>query len=269
MQLSDPNSMNASVQGRSGSRQDQPNPRLSEKTVKITRGTNYSCRVTLVDRDSMASDLLALALDSDDRYEATAANASQVMRSVMAGGVDLVIMGATLSANSGDGLCLAESLHCAQPEIKMIILIDDAQSATVMDAFRTGARGVFCRRQPMADFLDCVERVRMGFIWVGRQETDFIVEAFKALPKPRLVSTNDLPMLTLRELQVVQLAARAKSNRSIATELRLSEHTVKNYLFRAFAKIGVSNRVELLFRLTSGSISNGATTVENNVTDLS
>jgi DNA-binding NarL/FixJ family response regulator len=48
----------------------------------------------------------------------------------------------------------------------------------------------------------------------------------------------------------VQCAAKGKTNRAIASDLQLSEHTVKNYLFRAFEKLGVSNRVELLFYLT-------------------
>ena len=56
--------------------------------------------------------------------------------------------------------------------------------------------------------------------------------------------------LTMRELQVVKCAARGKTNKVIACELGLSEHTVKNYLFRAFEKLEVSNRVELLFYLT-------------------
>ena len=51
-------------------------------------------------------------------------------------------------------------------------------------------------------------------------------------------------------MQVVQYAAKGKTNRTIANELGLSEHTVKNYLFRAFEKLGVSSRVELLFYLT-------------------
>jgi DNA-binding NarL/FixJ family response regulator len=48
----------------------------------------------------------------------------------------------------------------------------------------------------------------------------------------------------------VQCAAKGKTNKAIASELGLSEHTVKNYLFRAFDKLGVSSRVELLFYLT-------------------
>ena len=62
----------------------------------------------------------------------------------------------------------------------------------------------------------------------------------------------------MRELQVVKCAARGKTNKVIARELGLSEHTVKNYLFRAFEKLGVSNRVELLFYLTQRGHNLGA-----------
>src|ERR1035438_3199397 len=66
----------------------------------------------------------------------------------------------------------------------------------------------------------------------------------------RAVAGESSP-LTLRELEVVKCAAKGKTNKVIAGELGLSEHTVKNYLFRAFEKLGVSNRVELFFSLTS------------------
>jgi two-component system, NarL family, nitrate/nitrite response regulator NarL len=56
-------------------------------------------------------------------------------------------------------------------------------------------------------------------------------------------------MLSKREVQVAERAAQGYSNKQIATECRLSEHTVKNYLGRVFEKLGVSNRCELLFLL--------------------
>ena len=68
--------------------------------------------------------------------------------------------------------------------------------------------------------------------------------------------------LTERELDVVRHAAIGKTNKVIAAELKLSEHTVKNYLFRAFEKIGVSNRVELLFYLTLKGHSLGPATTD-------
>jgi DNA-binding CsgD family transcriptional regulator len=52
-------------------------------------------------------------------------------------------------------------------------------------------------------------------------------------------------------MQVVRAATSGKTNKAIASELHLSEHTVKNYLFRAFEKLGVFNRVELPFYLST------------------
>jgi len=52
--------------------------------------------------------------------------------------------------------------------------------------------------------------------------------------------------MTKREAEVVRLAVEGLSNREIGQQLGLTEHTVKNYLFRIFDKLGVSNRVELV-----------------------
>ena len=59
----------------------------------------------------------------------------------------------------------------------------------------------------------------------------------------------------MREEQVVALVADGLSNRHVASELGLSEHTVKKYLFRIFEKLGISNRVELvLYAVSHGSL---------------
>jgi DNA-binding NarL/FixJ family response regulator len=97
---------------------------------------------------------------------------------------------------------------------------------------------------------DCVEHVRDGFIWAGPEETTFLLEALKSVPSASTLANCDSLKLSARELEVVRAAATGKSNKAIASELSLSEQTVKNYLFRAFEKLGVSSRVELLFYLT-------------------
>lgn len=62
----------------------------------------------------------------------------------------------------------------------------------------------------------------------------------------RVVSANGEKLLTSREEQVVALVADGLSNRDVAGELGLSEHTEKKYLFRIFEKLGISSRVELV-----------------------
>ena len=62
----------------------------------------------------------------------------------------------------------------------------------------------------------------------------------------RVVDAQGSNLLSKREEDVVHLVAEGLGNREIAQQLNLSKHTVKNYLFRIFDKLGVSNRVELV-----------------------
>jgi two-component system nitrate/nitrite response regulator NarL len=148
------------------------------------------------------------------------------------------------------GFDLASTVSCTHPKIPIVILTDEATKEDTISALRSGARGVFNRQMPMSQFVDCVEHVRKGFIWAGPEETVFLLEAFKSVPALSALAEDDSLALSSRELQVVRSAASGKTNKAIASELSLSEHTVKNYLFRAFEKLGVSSRVELLFYLT-------------------
>lgn len=198
----------------------------------------------------MSSDLLAGSLVRDTGFEAAAIPAADLLGALAASAVDLVVIGAEVTLKSGNGFNLAQSVARAHPGMLIVMLLNRTDQGSVIHAFRSGARGVFSRQQPMAEFLDCVDHVRRGFIWAGRQETDFLLAAFRNIPSPTLANGADSPTLTARELEVVQCAATGKTNKMIAGELGLSEHTVKNYLFRAFEKLGVSSRIELLFYLT-------------------
>jgi DNA-binding NarL/FixJ family response regulator len=226
------------------------NPGKPERVVKITQDPLRATRVFIVDRDSMSSDLLASALSRDQRFEGAAIQPSDLVGALRSAKVDLVVIAVDVNSNPGASFDLASSISRAYPNIYVVMLLNPATHEQVINAFRSGARGVFSRQSAMSEFLECINHVAKGFIWAGRPETSTLLEAFKSIPAPNVRFSTDAPELTARELQVVQCAAKGKTNRAIATELRLSEHTVKNYLFRAFDKLGVSNRVELLFHLT-------------------
>jgi DNA-binding CsgD family transcriptional regulator len=66
-------------------------------------------------------------------------------------------------------------------------------------------------------------------------------------------NSNGRFLLTPREEQVVALVADGLTNRGVAVELGLSEHTIKKYLLRIFDKVGISSRVELvLYAMSHG-----------------
>lgn len=207
-------------------------------------------RVAIADHDAMSSHLLANAVSQERRYQTTAVQPADLLRSLAVSRAHLVVIGAEQNHEPRNGFDLAHAVCRAHPDILIVILLRHSGRDLVINAFRSGARGVISREQPVAEFLDCIEHVRRGFIWAGRQESDFVLQILRNLPATDSSTGADVPGLTDRELQVVQHAATGKTNKMIAHEMHLSQHTVKNYMFRAFEKLGVSSRVELLFYLT-------------------
>jgi DNA-binding NarL/FixJ family response regulator len=61
-----------------------------------------------------------------------------------------------------------------------------------------------------------------------------------------------MTLLAPRERHVVRLAVEGMRNQEIAAKLNVSEHTVRNYMFRIFDKLGISSRVELVLYAFSG-----------------
>jgi two-component system nitrate/nitrite response regulator NarL len=222
----------------------------------------------IVDRDDMSSDLLASTLARDGTILASAVRSGDLLNCLAEAKAQLVIIGADLNDDTRTGFDLANAVRRAHPSVPVVILLNRSTRDTVVDAFRCGARGVFSRQQPVADFFDCIEHASKGFIWAGAEETSFLLDAVSSIPSPTLIGDSDSSPLTTRELQVVKCAARGKTNKVIACELALSEHTVKNYLFRAFEKLGVSNRVELLFYMTQRGHTFGPARVSDPESDL-
>ena len=222
-----------------------------ERVLQIAPQEKTSRKALVVGRDALTGGLLADALNHNFGFEAAVISPSDLLRAMGRGEVDLVTVSADINSGAGTGFDLADSVFRNHPKIPIIILLDELSYDSVIQAFRCGARGVFEQRESMSEFTHCVEHVTRGYIWVGKAGTDFLMEALRRIPAPSGKSGDDLSALTARELQVVQFAARGKTNKAIASELYLSEHTVKNYMFRAFEKLHVSSRVELLFYLAT------------------
>jgi DNA-binding NarL/FixJ family response regulator len=224
---------------------DKPGFKLQVREPSETR-----IRAMVVDKDLMGSHLLADSLGRGLMCEALVVRSSDLLQELGKREVDIVVIGADLEPGPGHGFRLASAASQAYPGIMLVILLDQSARGSILRAFRSGARGIFSRQQPLSELLECVEQVARGFLWAGREATDLLLEALKSVPAG--ICNDSIPIpLTNRELQVVQYAAEGKTNKAIARQLLLSEHTVKNYLFRAFEKLGVSSRVELLFYLTT------------------
>ena len=207
-------------------------------------------RILVADRSRMGSQLLAESLGRDPRFEISGVIAAAEILSV-AGSInaDVAVMGLDSDSPNTKGLHLARSLSARRPDLHIVALLEVVARDSVIAAFRCGATGVVSRTEPLSDLFACVERVSRGEIWASKSHSGFLLETLRSAPSCEGIDAGKIDLLSKREFQVAECAAQGQSNKQIADQLGLSEHTVKNYLFRIFEKLGVSNRFELLFLL--------------------
>jgi two-component system nitrate/nitrite response regulator NarL len=205
-------------------------------------------RVLAVDSTRMNSQLLASALDRDKRFEVldSAADARGILAAVAKEAPAVVLMSAEIEGNPRKGFEVAREIHALRPETGIVLLLDLSERSHVVEAFRAGARGVFSRSDSLKSLAKCIQCVSVGQVWATTKELRFLLEALgEALPL-RVIDARGAELLSRREQEVVRCVAEGLSNREIAQRLGLTEHTVKNYLFRIFDKLGVSKRVEVV-----------------------
>ena len=133
------------------------------------------------------------------------------------------------------------------------MLLDTTDRDLVVDAFRAGARGVFCRGYSFKALPKCIRRVHEGQVWVSNLELEFLLDLLICVKPLKPRSSGGMALLTPREKDVVALAAEGMRNQEIADRLNVTEHTVRNYMFRIFDKLGISSRVELVLYAFSGA----------------
>lgn len=205
--------------------------------------------VVIADSNQMQSQLLVRALRRRPEFHITScvAEMDAIMSSVGASHARVAIMNADHSGDGVPDMTIVRRLHIAHPEIAKILLIESHRREVVVSAFRAGAKGLFCFSDyPFRLLCKCIQSVNQGQVWANSEQLHYLVEVLTQVPSLSVVSANGSKLLTPREEQVVALVADGLSNRDVARELRLSEHTVKKYLFRIFDKLGISSRVELV-----------------------
>jgi two-component system nitrate/nitrite response regulator NarL len=211
--------------------------------------------VLVGDNSRIHSQLLADALRRDPglRIVGSGSSSHDVLEMAAHQRPDLVIISANLDDDPMGGIAALREFHEAHPQIPAIILVDSPKREIVLDAFRAGARGIFSKHESLETLCKCVRVVYEGQVWASSREVGLALEALSSAPTIRAVNAGGLNLLSRRELQVVHYLAEGLTNREIGARLGLSRHTIKNYLLKIFDKLGVSNRVELLFLTLSQS----------------
>lgn len=205
--------------------------------------------VLISDASPMNCQLMAGALRNSSQHfdvVACATNSSEIVRAASQFEPDVAVISVSLNDGPLAGLTALRELRGSSPNVSSVMLLEECQPDLVVDSFRGGARGIFCRTASFELLCKCIERVHQRQIWASSGELQILLDAFANAVPLRAINHKGEPLLSRREEQVVNLVCQGLTNRAIALQLSLSEHTVKNYLFRIFDRLGLSSRVELV-----------------------
>ena len=208
-------------------------------------------RILIAHESRMSCQLMATALRGSG-YPFTivdcAVDSSSIRSGMDMNEVDVAVISATLRDGNDAGFNVTREIRVNHPKTEVIMLLESDDQYTITEAFLAGASGVLSRDESFELLCKCIHAVSQGQVWANSRELHYLLDA---LVQNRPISTGSAKVpkpsnsLTSREQGVVQLVAEGLTNRDISKHLHLSEHTVRNYLFRIYNKLGTSNRLEL------------------------
>lgn len=223
---------------------------LSEGNVVRSASPRPDVVVIIGGSDQISCELLTGALNRCRNYHfhvaASALNCREVLARFRQHEPDIALIDSNLREGPLAGFKVLRELRATKKKARVIMMLDSRDRDLVIDAFRGGASGVFCRAESLQSLCKCVHAVHKGQIWANSHELQFILDALAEAAPLRLVDAKGVTLLTKRQQAVVNLVAEGLKNSEISHNLSLSEHTVKNYLFRVFEKLGISSRSELI-----------------------
>jgi DNA-binding NarL/FixJ family response regulator len=219
-----------------------------------------SIGVLIVDDQALvrAGFRMILEIEPDIHVVGEAANGDQAVAVVPALRPDVVLMDVRMPGM--DGITATRRLT-ADPSFaaRVVMLTTFDMDQYVYGALRAGASGFLLKDVPPELLVAGIRAVHSGEALLAPTVTRRLIETFLSRPRPAGPGARKmLQSLTAREQQVLRLLARGLTNAEIASELYVSETTVKTHVGRVLMKLGLRDRVQaVIYGYETGLTSGG------------
>jgi len=229
-----------------------PNPPDAGQGLETTQPERHArahVRVLIIAPDMMTGEFLTSTLTQADNHfkvRVLVGNAAAATHELETLSPHIALVSEELQDGPQEGFKVLQLLHRSRPHTAVVMLLKRSNPANVIAAFRSGARGIFYRTHSLKALPKCLRTVHEGQIWVGNEDLEHILDCLSRVHPSVITDADGSPLLTRREQDVVRLVVDGMKNREIAQALQLTEHSVRNYLYRIFDKLGVSSRAELI-----------------------
>jgi DNA-binding NarL/FixJ family response regulator len=153
---------------------------------------------------------------------------------------DLVIMDVRLPDGSGIEAC--REIRAEMPDTKVVILTSYPDEEAVFSAIIAGASGYLLKQVRGRDLVAALEAVGRGESLLDPAVTEKVLDRVRRVATSG--ATDDLAQLTAQEQRILLLVAEGKTNKEIASEVFLSDKTVKNYVSSILSKLNLQRRAQ-------------------------
>ena len=195
-----------------------------------------SLRVLIAEDHTLVSEGLEVMLSMADDVElaGTVSNGEAAIDATRVGGVDVVLMDVNLG-QSMSGIEATRHIKEISPSTRVLILSMFTDPGTVSEGIKAGADGYLSKSASRESVIQAIRDVSQGRSVLDPNVTEGIFGR---------IGGKDPDALTDRELSCLQLLADGQSTKEIASDMHLSEETVKTYLKSIFKKLAVRDRTE-------------------------
>lgn len=202
--------------------------------------TTEDLRVMIVDDHEVVREGLRALLDRREGMTvvAEAGNVAQAVERATAEKPSVVIMDVRLPDGSGVEAC--REIRSVLPETRMIMLTSYADDEAIIASIMAGASAYLLKQTRGQQLVDAIQAVARGESLLDPQVTKRVLEQVRGNNGPK----KDEPKLTENEQKILLLIAEGKTNREIASEVFLSDKTVKNYVSSILSKLNLKRRSE-------------------------
>ena len=207
-------------------------------------------RVVVADRNVITRVGIRAILErtSGTAVVAEATTYESVLDAVDEHGPDVLVIDLDLGDDTTAGLRLCQEITERFEATKILVLASSLSEMVVLEALRRGAAGYLVKDELKADELGkSVVSIQNGETVLGRSVGAMVARGLGS-------SRTHADHLSDRELEVIKFVAKGLSNKQIATELFVSESTVKFHLQNASKKLQTHNRAELVSRASSAGL---------------
>jgi len=199
--------------------------------------------VLIADDQAVVRAGLRMIIEAQDDLAVTAEAANGAEAAEMVGTLapDVALM--DIRMPDVDGIEATRRIAESGSATRVLVLTTYGLDENVYDALRAGASGFLVKTDPPERLVDAIRVVAAGEALLAPEVTRRLIDRFVAAPRPG-DAPRELASLTARELDVLKLVARGRSNAEIAAVLYVSEGTVKTHVGRILSKLDLRDRTQ-------------------------